>query len=157
MGALMKYIDRVIGRDEEIVHETGLHWIIFLAPIALLTIAFFAGLSVDWRDAGKAPIAVLICIVFGALGLRALVAGLLGWWTTEIAVTTHRVVYKRGLIARNTIEINFNRVEGLDIKQSILGRILNYGTVVVRGTGIGVQPMRDVAAPIELRKAAFGE
>ena len=82
---------------------------------------------------------------------------LIDWLTTEIAVTTHRVVYKRGLIARDTIEINFNRIEGLDIRQSILGLILNFGTVIIRGTGVGVQPMKYVAGPIELRKAAFGQ
>jgi uncharacterized membrane protein YdbT with pleckstrin-like domain len=72
-------------------------------------------------------------------------------------VTTRRIVFKRGLIGRDTIEINFNRIEGLDIKQTVLGRILNFGAVIIRGTGIGVQPMRDVSAPIELRKAAFGD
>ena len=149
----MKYIDRVLGPNEQIVHETGVHWIVFLGPLACLAIAFFAAQSIKPSDVGAAGFVVLI---FGGLGLVFLFRALIDWWTTEIAVTTHRVVYKRGLIARNTIEINFNRIEGLDIRQSILGRILNFGTVVIRGTGIGIQPMRDVAGPIDLRKAAFG-
>lgn len=152
----MKYIDRVLGKNEEIVHETGLHWIVFLTPIACLTIAFVAVRDLNLNDVGKTPVAAFVAIIFGAMGLYGLIRSLIDWLTTEIAVTTHRVVYKRGLIARDTIEINFNRIEGLDIKQSILGRILNFGTVVIRGTGIGVQPMRDVAGPIDLRKAAFG-
>jgi uncharacterized membrane protein YdbT with pleckstrin-like domain len=149
----MKYIDRVLAPNEQIIHETGLHWIVFLAPLACLVIALFAGLGVNKRDVGAAG---FVALIFGGLGLFFLFKALIDWWTTEIAVTTHRVVYMRGLIARDTIEINFNRIEGLDIKQSILGRLLNFGTVIIRGTGVGVQPMRDVAGPIDLRKAAFG-
>lgn len=150
----MKYIDRVLGKNEEIVHETGLHWIVLLTPIACLTIAVVA---LNLNEVGKTAPAAFVAIIFGLMGLYGLIKGLIDWLTTEIAVTTHRVVYKRGLIARDTIEINFNRIEGLDIKQSILGRILNFGTVVIRGTGVGVQPMRNVAGPINLRKAAFGD
>jgi uncharacterized membrane protein YdbT with pleckstrin-like domain len=153
----MKYIDRVLGKNEEIVHETGLHWIVFLGPVICLAFAGFAAGELNWNDAGKTPAAAFVAVIFGALGLFGFIKGMVDWWTTEIAVTTHRVVYKRGLIARTTIEINFNRIEGLDVKQSILGRMLNFGTVVIRGTGLGIQPMRDVAGPIELRKAAFGD
>jgi uncharacterized membrane protein YdbT with pleckstrin-like domain len=76
--------------------------------------------------------------------------------TTEIFVTTKRVIFKRGWISRNTVEINLNRVEGLDVNQSILGRIFNFGTVTVRGTGIGSELMRSVEDPIGLRNATFG-
>jgi uncharacterized membrane protein YdbT with pleckstrin-like domain len=153
----MKYIDRVLGQNEEIIHETGLHWIVFLAPIACLIVAIVAARDLNPNDVGKTPVAAFVAFVFGIMGLCGVIRGLIDWLTTEIAVTTHRVVYKRGLIARDTIEINFNRIEGLDVRQSILGRILNFGTVVIRGTGLGVQPMRDVAGPINLRKAAFGD
>jgi uncharacterized membrane protein YdbT with pleckstrin-like domain len=105
----MKYIDRVLAPNEQIIHETGLHWIVFLAPLTCLAIAFFAAQSVKPNDVGAAAFVVLI---FGGLGLFFLLKALIDWWTTEIAVTTHRVVYKRGLIARETIEINFNRIEG---------------------------------------------
>jgi len=149
----MKYIDRVLAPNEQIVHETGLHWIVFLAPLACLAIASLAALSIEANDVGAAG---FVAFIFGGFGVFFSLRALIDWLTTEIAVTTHRVVYKRGLIARDTIEINFNRIEGLDIKQSILGRLLNFGTVIIRGTGIGVQPMRDVAGPIDLRRAAFG-
>ena len=55
--------------------------------------------------------------------------------TAEIAVTTRRVINKRGLIRRDTVEINASKIESIDLSQSILGRALNYGTVIVRGTG----------------------
>ncbi|WP_074131903.1 PH domain-containing protein [Bradyrhizobium sp. NAS96.2] len=150
----MKYIDRVLGPNEEIVYETGLHWIIFATPMAVLAIAAFAAADLGAR---KSTVAGFVFFAFGTVGVIALVKAFIRWATTEIAVTTHRIVLKRGLIARDTIEINFNRIEGLDVKQTVLGRIFDFGTVVVRGTGVGLQPMRDISAPIELRKAAFGD
>ena len=59
----------------------------------------------------------------------------------------------RGLITRDTIEINLPKVESVDVRQSILGRLLNYGTVIVRGTGGGLNPLSYVSAPLPLRRA----
>jgi len=73
------------------------------------------------------------------------------WWTTEIAVTNHRIIYKAGLIRRDTVEILMDKVESVDVDQSILGRLLGYGTVTVRGTGAGFEPLKRIAQPIELR------
>jgi uncharacterized membrane protein YdbT with pleckstrin-like domain len=74
-------------------------------------------------------------------------------WTTEIAVTDRRIIYKRGLIRRHTIEMNMDKVESVDVDQSVLGRIFDYGDVLVRGTGVGFEPLQMIAAPIALRNA----
>jgi uncharacterized membrane protein YdbT with pleckstrin-like domain len=152
----MKYIDRVIGPNEEVVYETGLHWIVLVAPLVMLAIATCFATRLN-PGVIKTPAAGIFLFAFGAVGLFSFLKALVIWATTEITVTTQRIVFKRGWIARDTIEINFNRIESLYVKQTILGRILNFGTVIVHGTGIGVQPMRDVTAPIELRNAAFGD
>jgi uncharacterized membrane protein YdbT with pleckstrin-like domain len=73
--------------------------------------------------------------------------------TTEIAVTDRRVIVKRGLIRRSTIEINANRIESVAAEQSIMGRLLNFGTLIVRGTGAGIEPIPKVAEPLALRAA----
>jgi uncharacterized membrane protein YdbT with pleckstrin-like domain len=79
----------------------------------------------------------------------------LGIWirrrTTEIAVTNRRVIYKTGLIQRHTAEMNMDKVESVLVDQSILGRILGYGTVHIRGTGVGLENLRYVSSPISLR------
>src|SRR5438046_6721480 len=96
------------------------------------------------------PIIGLVLVLLGALSfLRAAIAR----WTMEIAVTDRRVIMKRGLIRRDTIEINMPKVESVDVSQSILGRLLNYGTVIVRGTGGGENPLAYVSAPLPLRRA----
>jgi uncharacterized membrane protein YdbT with pleckstrin-like domain len=72
-----------------------------------------------------------------ALVLVALILLIQQWlqcWITEIAVTNRRVIYKKGLIRRQTNEMNMDKVESVKIDQSILGRMLDYGSVTILGT-----------------------
>ena len=78
------------------------------------------------------------------------------WWITEIAVTNRRVIYKKGLIRRQTNEMNMDKVESVQIDQSILGRMLDYGNVTILGTGEGFETLRTIASPIELRNGITG-
>ena len=80
----------------------------------------------------------------------------LEWWVTEIAVTNRRVIYKKGFIRRQTNEMNMDKVESVRIDQSILGRMLGYGTVTILGTGEGFETLRTIASPIELRNSITG-
>jgi uncharacterized membrane protein YdbT with pleckstrin-like domain len=80
----------------------------------------------------------------------------LQWWVTEIAVTNRRVIYKTGLIQRQTNEMNMDKVESVQINQSIFGRMLDYGTVTILGTGEGFETLHTIASPIELRNSITG-
>lgn len=73
--------------------------------------------------------------------------------TTEIAVTTDRLIYKKGLIARHVGELDIDRIEGVSTRQGVLGRIFGYGRVIVRGMGVGEVLLPLIEAPIEFRKA----
>lgn len=73
--------------------------------------------------------------------------------TTEIAITTDRLVYKRGLIARHVGELSIDRVEGVTVSQGILGRMFGYGRVVVRGMGVGEVLLPPIDAPVDFRRA----
>ena len=73
--------------------------------------------------------------------------------TTEIAVTTERLIYKRGLIARQVGELSIDRIEGVSLLQGVLGRILGYGRVSVRGMGIGEVILPPIEEPIDFHKA----
>ncbi len=83
--------------------------------------------------------------------LLTLLAAAVRRWTTEIAVTDRRVIFKRGLIRRHTIEMNMDKVETVDVDQSLAGRLLGYGDIVVRGTGSTIEPFRKIAAPLDFR------
>jgi uncharacterized membrane protein YdbT with pleckstrin-like domain len=91
-------------------------------------------------------------IAIGALG--AIVAWFRAWlrrMTTELAVTDRRVIFKRGLVRRHTVEMNMDKVESVDVDQSVLGRIFNYGDVTVRGTGASIEPLRLIDDPLAFR------
>ena len=74
-------------------------------------------------------------------------------WRTKVAVTDQRVIYKRGLIRRHTVEMNLDKIESVDVDQSIVGRLFGYGTITIRGTGQAVEPLRDMADPLQFRSA----
>jgi uncharacterized membrane protein YdbT with pleckstrin-like domain len=78
------------------------------------------------------------------------------WWVTEIAVTDRRVIYKKALVRRQTNEMNMDKVESVQIDQSILGRMLDYGDVIILGTGEGFETLRTISSPIELRNSITG-
>jgi uncharacterized membrane protein YdbT with pleckstrin-like domain len=80
----------------------------------------------------------------------------LQWWVTEIAVTDRRVIYKKGLVRRQTNEMNMDKVESVQIDQSILGRMVDYGDVTILGTGEGFETLRTISSPIELRNSITG-
>jgi uncharacterized membrane protein YdbT with pleckstrin-like domain len=74
-------------------------------------------------------------------------------WTTETDVTNMRVVHKTGFITRQTFEMSLDKVESVDVDQSILGRVLNYGNVIVRGVGEHEQRIKTIASPLAFRNA----
>ncbi len=73
--------------------------------------------------------------------------------TTEIVVTDKRIIHKVGWIARRTEEINITKVETVDVAQGIVGRIFDFGTVLIKGIGGSWEPLRRVASPLQLRNA----
>jgi uncharacterized membrane protein YdbT with pleckstrin-like domain len=75
------------------------------------------------------------------------------WWITEIAVTNRRVIYKKGLIRLHTNEMNMDKVESVQVGQSFLGRMFDFGTVKILGTGEGFEALQTIAGPIKLRNS----
>ena len=98
-------------------------------------------------------------ILLGALLLIVYGIGLLFWlwaWivysTTELAITNKRVIAKTGLIQRHTIEIFLEKVESIQVDQGVLGRLFNFGSVVISGTGVHSAPFKSISDPLSLRK-----
>jgi uncharacterized membrane protein YdbT with pleckstrin-like domain len=73
--------------------------------------------------------------------------------STEIGVTTKRLIVKHGFIRRSTIEINIQKIESIQVDQGFLGRVLNYGTLVISGTGTSHAPITGIAEPMAFRRA----
>lgn len=97
-------------------------------------------------------------IFFGVLllpvviGLVLLIWAYIRYKTTEFAVTDRRIIAKTGLISRSTVELFLDKVEALHVDQSVPGRLLDFGTITIRGTGTTLEPIRSISAPLALRK-----
>ena len=72
--------------------------------------------------------------------------------TSEFVITNKRVVVKIGLVWRRTLEMNLSRVETVNVDQSILGRLLDYGTITIIGTGGTRESFRRISKPLEFRR-----
>ena len=149
----MRYVRKVLQPGETVVYATKLHWLIYVNTI-LLAIACVAlvGAAVSTSDNQSISLAFAIAaIIFALLALSTGLRAFIRRATTELAVTDHRVIYKSGLLSRHTIEMNRDKVESVDVDQSLLGRIFGYGTVVVRGTGGSLEPIRNIGDPLTFR------
>ena len=95
---------------------------------------------------------VVLTPLFG-LGLVFLAMAYVRYKSTELAVTTKRVIVKHGFIRRQTVEINLNKVESIQVDQGVLGRLFNFGTLVISGTGTSHAPIAGISEPMGFRKA----
>jgi hypothetical protein len=91
-----------------------------------------------------------LCVLGVALIIFAV--GLVKRSSTEMAVTNKRVLVKVGLMSRRTIEIMLSKIESVRVDQSLMARMLGYGTIVVRGVGGTPEPFPDIAHPLEFRR-----
>jgi uncharacterized membrane protein YdbT with pleckstrin-like domain len=73
-------------------------------------------------------------------------------WTDEFGITNRRVIVKTGLIARDTIEMNLSKIESVNVDQSVLGRILGFGNIIIIGTGGTREVFERIANPIQFKK-----
>ena len=150
----MSYVNEVLQPDETVRFRTNVHWSVYLKAITALVIGL-ALLAWYSHDGTGNMILLLAAAAFGVSALILVVPPFLERLGTEIAITDRRIIYKTGLVQRHTVEISMDKVESVDVDQSVLGRIFGYGTVTVRGTGEAAEPLRNVAAPIALRNAVL--
>lgn len=126
----MQYVERTLAADEEILAVGHFHWTYMV--VSLLWLIFLG-----W--------AIIGIVIF----LRRWMYEV----TTEVAVTNRRFVFKRGFISRQTDEFSTARIEGVNLTQGFWGRILNFGRLHIRGSGIGEVDLPTIARPLEFRRA----
>jgi uncharacterized membrane protein YdbT with pleckstrin-like domain len=147
-----RYIDDILQPGEKVLYSTNAHWIFYLPAIGGWMLAVV--LLVLSRATVTEGI-ILTCLAASAvMAIAALYWTGRAWfhrWTTETDVTNLRVVHKTGFIKRRTFEMSLDKVESVDVNQSILGRILNYGSVTVRGVGEGAETIDMIASPLDFR------
>ena len=125
----MSYIDDSLIEGERIIHRARVSW---------------------WSQFGLVLLGIVTLVI--VVGLVFLVMAWIKVRSTEIAITNRRVIAKFGFVKRDTVEINLDKVEALRVDQSVMGRILNYGTLYITGTGSSVEPIPNIADPLVFRR-----
>jgi hypothetical protein len=159
---MASYIQRSLGDGEKIVARAHFPWVYsfsawarFLLPLLPL----MALVSAD--EARPAPFATddpltwltALMAVLTLCGFYLFVRLMLLRATTELGVTSHRFVEKTGLVALRTNEIALHNIEGVRVNQSFTGRVFNYGTVRIEGTGVDAVTTPSIADPVAFVKA----
>ena len=144
----MGYIDDNLIPGEHVMFRTHLHWKVFLPPVLLFLISFpIVGIAMNQGLNTYVSLAVLV------LPLGALLSAYLKWRCFEFGVTDKRVLIKTGIVGRHTLETLLTKVENIGVEQTLWGRLFNYGTIYVTGTGSTKETFPGIHAPLEFRKA----
>jgi uncharacterized membrane protein YdbT with pleckstrin-like domain len=147
-----RYIDEILQPGEKVLYSTNAHWIFYLPAIGawILAIVLFILSRTTTVDG-----LIVLCLASSAIvAIVALYWTFRAWFhrfTTETDVTNMRVVHKTGFIKRRTFEMPLDKVESVDVNQSILGRIFDYGDVTILGVGEGKETITTIASPLSFR------
>jgi uncharacterized membrane protein YdbT with pleckstrin-like domain len=154
----MSYVEKHLIEGESIIYETRLHWIVLIVPVLLGLLFGLTGVAMlvlSGRTAADQTVARESMMGAGAVllvvALFFIARGVLVRNATEMTVTNKRVFVKVGMAARRTIELLLSRVESIGVEESVMGRMLGYGTVIVHGTGGTPEVFNMIAHPLEFR------
>lgn len=135
------YIDDNLTEDEHIVYRAKLHWTTLLGPTLL------AFLAILWIPS-KGFSAVVLLFIAALWGISSSVS----LKTSEFIVTNKRVLIQKGFLRKKSYELLLTKIEGIEVYQPILGRMLNFGKIVIRSTGGIRHSLRLAENPLEFRK-----
>jgi hypothetical protein len=149
----MSYIQQSLGDGETIIARAHFHklyfaaaWLALLIPLALLLAAL------TQAQTEPDPYSVAAGLLF-VLGLIVFLRMMIRQWSTEIGITSHRFVEKYGLLSMKTNEIALPNIEGVRVNQTILGKLIGYGTVRIEGTGVDSVTTPAIADPVGFVRA----
>ena len=153
----MAYIQNNLIDGEKVLYHAQLHWVALLRHIMVVLLLIAAAIALLYLasqnpSAHNADLMKGISYVLVSISIIPIFAGAMKRSSLEFAVTNKRVVMQRGADERNIVEMFLNKIENIGIDQSIYGRMLDYGTVVIRSTGGSLEQFPFVAAPLELKR-----
>jgi membrane protein YdbS with pleckstrin-like domain len=145
------YIEETLGRSETLIYKARFHWLHYAVAWVelLLILALAVWITFFTPETWLHSVVLVLCA--GALLL--LFRRVLPFWTTEIGVTDHRLVVKRGWLSRSTDEIPLRSIEQVNFEQGPIGRLFGYGQVDVHGTGVDNLLIPPIADPVGFVKA----
>lgn len=154
---VMSYIEKTLMADEKILYSTHPHWIVFYAPILWLLVCIFVPIINSFSAEANLVIfgntlgGWIVRFAFLMMAFSA-ISSLIKYLATEYVMTNRRMIVKTGLIRRNSFEIFLNRIESIQVDQSVFGRIMDYGTIVIGGVGGSKDTFFYIPSPLALRQ-----
>ncbi|MGB7281521.1 MAG: PH domain-containing protein [Candidatus Acidiferrum sp.] len=160
----MSYIEKHLIPGETLQYQTKLHWVVMLGHAGLAAFFVAAGVALlvfSWntRHNTESHSNILIWLALAAFVVAAVLfgIGLVKRGATVMALTNKRVIVKTGLASRRTLEILLSRIESVVVEESAVGRVLGYGSVIIRGTGGTPEVFDQIAHPLEFRAQVQGQ
>ena len=144
----MSYVDTIVSGNEKVLYVGRVSLLSMFPTFLLSVVLVVAGIA-----ASLVPQAWFVGVALIAVGLVVAAAALIKRMSTELAVTNKRVIAKFGLVSRRTIELNLAKLESIRVDQTVAGRLFNYGSILLVGTGASLEPIPFIAAPIAFRQA----
>jgi uncharacterized membrane protein YdbT with pleckstrin-like domain len=146
----MGFVDDSLLPGETIVYRAHVHWKVFALP------AFFAAAALALIVSSLLiSVNEWLAIPGYVLLAPAIIVGTERWIrfsASEFAVTERRVLIKVGVIRRHSVEILLEKVEGIGVTQTVPGRLLDFGSIVITGTGGTRETFHEISAPLEFRR-----
>jgi membrane protein YdbS with pleckstrin-like domain len=147
----MSYVEDHLLPGETVQYQAHMHKLSFITPV-VLSLVLLAG-AVAAFVADNASVGALL--VAGAC--LPLIYAAVMYSSSEFAVTNKRVIIKVGFIQRRTIETMLGKVENISVDQGVLGRMVDFGTITITGTGGTQEVFHNIAAPLEFRRQVQGQ
>jgi uncharacterized membrane protein YdbT with pleckstrin-like domain len=155
----LSYIDKSLIEGETVLYKARLHWIVLLGPASIGAVIGFLGIGFlvggvyhSARSNGYSGAMGVVGFLFFLGAVVLIGGGIVRRNATEIAVTSRRVLIKTGVLNRKTLELLLSRIESIGVNETPLGRMLGYGTVILRGTGGTPEQFDRIDEPLEFRR-----
>jgi uncharacterized membrane protein YdbT with pleckstrin-like domain len=146
----MSYLDDNLVPGEQVVYRARLHWIVFAMPAAFFLLG--AVFVVLWRGNSDLVFLAYLAAVCGAIALVVGFSRAVTYASSEFGVTNKRVLIKVGFVRRHSLELVLQKVEGIGVDQDVAGRLFDYGTITVTGTGGTRETFPRIERPLEFRR-----
>lgn len=152
----MPYPQRLLNRHEEVAVDLHPHWWYYSKPVIALVIAIIVGIvTLTSSDAGTAPRTGLTGVSLILLGGSTawLVIRYLKWATAHFVITSDRLIFRSGILAKRGVEIPLERINTVHFNQSIFERVIGAGDLIIEsGGGDGHQRFTDIRRPERVQR-----
>ncbi|HEY2544693.1 MAG TPA: PH domain-containing protein [Candidatus Acidoferrum sp.] len=156
----MSYVEKHLISGETVQYQTQLHWIVMLGHVVIAAVLAVIGVGLlitPWSSVNGSLVSYAVVLrwaggVFLVIAAIFLAIGIVRRGATVMALTNKRVIVKTGLASRRTVELLLSRIESVVVEEPALGRVLGYGTVIIRGTGGTPETFEKIYHPLQFRE-----